>query len=882
VDRRAQLTAGEAFPLPDDPHDVADFVRALRAVKVWAGDPSLEVIRRRTGVAASTLSDAFDPRRRRLPSLDLVRAIVRACGAVPSEIAAWESVWRLLRERTNSAPGSAPNTPSSPGRRSELRRNPGSDPDRDPRTSGGAVSPGQHGLVPRQLPPDAFGFVGRGEALAALAERSDQGPTTVITGTAGVGKTALAVHWAHQIAEQFPDGQLYLDLRGHAGGPATTPAEALSFLLRSLGVPDERIPVDLHLQMGLYRSVLAGRKVLVVLDNIVDAAHARPLLPSGPRCQALITSRDALTGLVVREGAVRITLDTLTPAESAELLATHLGPERVTAEPDATADLAVLCAHLPLALRITAANLAARPNRTIAETVHELGRTDLLGHLHVVGDPASAVSAAFDMSYRSLPEPAQQLFRLLGLVPGPEVDRATAAILLGRAPLLELDELMSAHMLFEPTSGRYRMHDLLSLYARRQATAEPEAVRAATKHRLLSWYLLNADEAARTMTLADTLEDRTELTLTGVPPGFSGPSEALAWLDTELPNLAKAVTHVAEHGPAPFAWHLLNSLHVYLCTRALGVQHLAIAGTALRAAEANGNVMAQGMCHESLAVLMGSVGDLEATMVELESSLRCFTEVQHAVGVRTAVGLLGDTWLRLGDINRAVDYFEQALDPQPTITRMNYLPLANLAIARKIGGNHAEALRVGSEGLALAEQTGSIRLAGVAKLILAMAHLDLGDPASAEPLFLEVRAIAIEFGREIDAIDALAGLVLCCVRTGRTGEALTWMAPLCDLVDRGVYSYTGDDWAHTAILEAHLAAGLLEEALAIGAPALEEYDRSGHRLTAMRVRIVIGGIHAAQGNDQTARRHWESALLYTAEQSLPDGAVIERLLADLT
>jgi hypothetical protein len=141
------------------------------------------------------------------------------------------------------------------------------------------------------------------------------------------------VHWAHQIADRYPDGQLYLDLRGHAGDPAIIPTEALSLLLQSLGVPGERIPVDLNLQMGLYRSVLAGRRVLVVLDNIVDAAHVRPLLPSGPHCHALITSRDALTGLVVREGAARITLGTLTEAESAELLATHLGPARVTAEP---------------------------------------------------------------------------------------------------------------------------------------------------------------------------------------------------------------------------------------------------------------------------------------------------------------------------------------------------------------------------------------------------------------------------------------------------------------------------------------------------------------------------------------------------------------------
>jgi hypothetical protein len=166
------------------------------------------------------------------------------------------------------------------------------------------------------------------------------------------------------------------------------------------------------------------------------------------------------------------------------------------------------------------------------------------------------------------------------------------------------------------------------------------------------------------------------------------------------------------------------------------------------------------------------------------------------------------------------------------------------------------------------------------KLGLAMTLLDLGDPATAEPLLLEVNNIAVELGSDIDVYDALAGLVLVCARTGRTSEAFTWMAPLRELVDRGMYSVTGDDWAHAAILEAHLAAGLLDEALALGTPALGKYDRAGHQLTAMRVRILLGRIRAAQGDDETARRYWESALPYAIEQSLPDRAVIEELLAE--
>src|SRR5690349_1809844 len=210
-----------------------------------------------------------------MPSLDLVRMLVRACGADPAQVDGWERAWRRLRERTDTAAGATPTASPHPG--SEPLRDPRADPGPAPRASGEALSsPGRGAWVPRQLPLDVFGFIGRADALIALTGQAGQAPATVITGTAGVGKTALAVHWAHQIAHRYPDGQLFLDLRGHAGDPAITPTAALSLLLQSLGVPGERIPVDLHLQMALYRSVLAGQRVLVVLDNVVDAAHWRP------------------------------------------------------------------------------------------------------------------------------------------------------------------------------------------------------------------------------------------------------------------------------------------------------------------------------------------------------------------------------------------------------------------------------------------------------------------------------------------------------------------------------------------------------------------------------------------------------------------------------
>ena len=850
------------FPLPDESAGIADFILKLRAVKLWAGDPSLEVLSRRTGEAKSTLFDSFNVQRRRLPSLRVVRAVVRACGADPFQVKQWELAWREVRERTDVT------VPC--------------DPERQGSSAGSLVSPGE--WIPRQLPPDISGFVGRAAALDALAGRPNQAPATIVTGTAGVGKTALVVRWAHQVADQYPDGQLYLDLHGHAGGPAVTPTEALCLLLQSLGVPAGRIPVDLQLQMGMYRSILADRRVLVVLDNVMDVAHVRPLLPSGPYCHALITSRDALTGLIVREGVARIMLDVLTAAESVELLAAHLSPGRVGAEPAATTEIAGLCAYLPLALRITAANLAARPGQTIAGAVEELTNSDLLGRLRAVGDPESAVAAAFDLSYHSLPPDTQKLFRLLGLVPGPEVDRPATASLLGRDPddlVPELDELVAAHLLAESAPGRYRSHDLLALYARRHAAAEPAGVRDVVLHRLLSWYLLTTEAATRLIVPTYTITDRSELNLTGTTPNFSGVDDARAWLCVELPNLTKAVTFAADNGLTSFAWHLAHALLGFLHTRGSAAEELAIAEIALRAAEVADHPHARALCHMTLGGAAVTLRDLRMAVEQYESAREQYARIQNTRGVTAAENNLGAASLCSGDIDRALKYFVDTIEDDPALD-IDGLPLATLcnrATCHRTRGAYAEALRLNLDGVAQAERSGAPQMRLMATLGLGMTHLLRGDPESAETLLLDAYSTAVQVGSDIGAYDALAGLVLVLTRTGRHQEAFTWIAPLGELLDRGVSSNSGDDWAHAAILEAHLDAGLLDEGIALGTPALKQYEKAGYRLTAMRVRLALGRLHAARGNTETAHQHWEYALRYTIEQGLPERAHIDTLLS---
>ncbi|GIM93843.1 ATP-binding protein [Paractinoplanes toevensis] len=839
------------FPRPDETVDVAGFVRALRDAKVWGGNPSLDVLRRRTGVATSTLSDAFNLNRRRLPSLEIVRAVVIACGAQPADVAAWERAWRAV-SATFLPPDPSPFLPPEPA--------------------------AEHGWTPRQLPSDVAGFAGRRDALDALLATSGQAPATIITGTAGVGKTALAVHWAHRITERFPDGQLYLDLRGHSGDPTIAPVEALSLLLQSLGVPGERIPADLALQTGLYRSILAGRRVLVVLDNVVDTAHVRPLVPSGAGCHALITSRDALTGLVVREGAARVTLDTLAASESMNLLATHLGEARVSAEPEAAAELAGLCAHLPLALRIVAANLAARPHHTVAAAVRELRGTDLLGRLQVVGDPESAVAAAFDISYRALPGEAQRLFRLLGLVPGPEVSREAAAVLLDRDlsdPVPELDELIAAHLVAEPAPDRFRSHDLLSLYARRRAAGEPpEAL-----HRLFSWYLLSADAAVETIFPGRWIEDRSPLGMTGTPHRCTGPEDAGVWIETELANLTAAVAHAAEHGPAPFSWHIVQSLGYFLYTRGAGVAQLALARTGLRAAEAAGDTVGRAQCHMCLGFACINLRLLDAAVDEYAAARELFHLAGHAHGSQVATGNLGDVSIRTGDINRALRLFEDVQPDDMIRTAVEGIACSNLAIIRRIRGDHAEALRLDAASHRFAERTGDPMLVATAQVGMALTHLELGDPAAAEPLLLSAHVAAGEAGSELDVYDALSGLVLVCARTGRATEAESWATALEELLSRGMSSYTGDDLAYAAIVEAHLAAGRPEKALEVGLAALAEHEKAGYRLPAMRLRILIGQAHAALGRLGAARDLWAEALPYAIEQELPDRARLETLLA---
>jgi hypothetical protein len=382
--------------------------------------------------------------------------------------------------------------------------------------------------VPAQLPRDVAGFAGRGEQLARLDEllapaagrRPGAVVISAVSGTPGLGKTALVVHWAHRVKHRFPDGQLYVNLGGFdPGGRVMAPAEAVRGFLDALGVSAEQIPPSLDAQACLYRSLLDGRRVLIVLDNARDAEQVRPLLPGTPTALVVVTSRNQLTSLVAIDGAHPLMLDLLTEDEARELLACRLGPDRIAAEPEAVQQIIACCARLPLALTIAAARAeqSGFPLTALAAELDKAtGRLDALD----AGDPVSQVRTVFSWSYTALTPPAARLFRLLGLHPGTDISTAAAASLAAHPPAETrrlLAELTRASLLTEHAPGRYTFHDLLCAYATDLThTHDPADQCHAALGRIRDHYLHPAHTAAR---LLPPLDD--PVTLTPPSPGVT-------------------------------------------------------------------------------------------------------------------------------------------------------------------------------------------------------------------------------------------------------------------------------------------------------------------------------------------------------------------------
>ncbi|MFC4533535.1 AfsR/SARP family transcriptional regulator [Sphaerisporangium dianthi] len=494
---------------------------------------------------------------------------------------------------------------------------------------------------PAQLPADLPAFAGRREelaqVLALLPDGNDPAAAVVISaigGMAGVGKTTLAVHWAHQVAHRFPDGQLYVDLRGFDPAGPLDPAEALRAFLSALGVPTREVPPGLDARAALYRSLLADRRVLVLLDNARDSGQARPLLPAAPGCLAVVTSRNQLSGLVAGEGARPLTLDLLSDAEAHEFLSLRLGADRVRAEPAAVREIAALCARLPIALAVASARALTNPGFSLAAIAAELRAAH--GSLDAfTGADGADVGAVFSCSYRALTPPAAKLFRLLALHPGPDVSASAAAALVGlpvrrTRPLLA--ELTRAHLLTEHVPGRYGGHDLLRAYAADRGQAEDsESGRRAAVQRMVDHYLHSAYRAAR---LFSSHRDAIPLPppVPGVfPDDLADPEQASDWLTTEHAVLLAVIGSAADTGLDASAWRLAWAIAHFLGRRGHWHDLAASHRVALKAAQRIGDRTGMAHAHRGLARASADLGRHDEAMLHLDRALELFASAGDGV-----------------------------------------------------------------------------------------------------------------------------------------------------------------------------------------------------------------------------------------------------------
>lgn len=483
------------------------------------------------------------------------------------------------------------------------------------------------GPVPRQLPALPAVFTGREAALSRLDGLTSG--AAVVSGCAGVGKSALAVYWAHRVAARFPDGQLYVNLRGFdPDGVVAAPAEVVRAFLEALGVSARRLPIGLAAQTALFRSLLARRRMLVILDNARDAAQVRPLLPGSPGCLTVVTSRNQLGGLFVVDHAEPVPLDLFTDAEARAFLTWRLGASRIAGEPTAVAEIVSRCGRLPLALAVVAARAVAHPGFRLADVAAELG-----GGLDPFdgGDPHADVRAVFSWSYRALSPAGARLFRLLGLHPGPAFGADAAASVTGMpvpAARRLLTELTRAHLLTERVPGSYVMHDLLHAYAAEQAElGEPPVDRAAAVVRVLDHYLHTAYAADRML-----YPHRDPVVLSepaaGVAVGtFGDRAAAMAWLRAGHGPLVGAVEWAARTGHDRHCWELAWSLTSYFNLSGGWTDQVTVQRTALSAATRLRDDTALAHVHRNLGRAHTQLGRPDDARTHLDRALGLFSAV---------------------------------------------------------------------------------------------------------------------------------------------------------------------------------------------------------------------------------------------------------------
>ena len=760
----------------------------------------------RHDVAAAELARLCAAHPLREHSRALLMLALYRCGRQADALAAYQDVRQVLVEELGTEPS---------GELQHLhRRVLSADPALDlppvgqstataagPGASGGAAGGGAGG-APRQLPAAVEQFTGRAAELAALMQilarqAAGEAPGTVVIsaigGTAGVGKTALAIRFAHQAAPAFPGGQLYANLRGFGpGGTPAAPAEAIGVFLEALGVPADQIPPSSEGQAGLYRSLLADRRMLIVLDNARDEQQVRPLLPASPGSLVIVTSRRQLTGLAAADGARLLTINVLTDEEARQMLTARIGATRAAGEPAALAEIASLCAGLPLALAVAAARATACPTFPLAALADEL--RDANRRLDVLDgdDTAASVRAVLSWSYDQLTAEAAGMFRLLGLHPGPDISVPAAASLAGLPPARTrrlLAELVRAHLIAEHAPGRYAFHDLLRAYSCDQARAiDNEASRRQGTGRMLDHYLHTSHAAAQLFSMTPE-----PITLTPPRPGvtpeqITGEHQALAWYQAELRILLAIAALAAKAGFDVHAWQIPCFIAPFLDRRGPWQEEVQALRNAVTAATHLEDIPGQAACRRRLAhahTWLGEWDQAEAHLVQSlslyrqagdhlgearihaslsylnqqqdhpteairhsEQALRLFQAAGHQTPQASMLNNIGHTWARLGDYERGVVFCRQALDLARELgqRQVEAHTWDSLGYVEHQAGHHARAADCYLRSLSLVRELGDRGDEGEILTHLGDAHEAAGDLQQARAAWEQALPILDELG----------------------------------------------------------------------------------------------------------------------------------------
>jgi DNA-binding SARP family transcriptional activator/tetratricopeptide (TPR) repeat protein len=641
--------------------------------------------------------------------------------------------------------------------------------------------------VPAQLPLDAQGFSGRHDELHALhallpsarpAGTGESVPVVVITGTAGVGKTALAIRFGRQVAKRFPDGQLYVDLRGlDPGAPPMEPTGALRFFLDAFGVPPYRIVAPLEERAALFRSLVADKRVLIVLDNASNAAQVRPLLPGSPDCLVVVTSRNQMAGLVAAEGATLVTLDVLGDGEAHEMLARRLGQERVAAEPQAVDEIVAACARLPLALSIAVGRAAGRAKRPLAELAAELRDARVRLDALEAGDAATDVRAVLSWSYDQLSPAAARMFRLLGLHPGPDISLSAAASLAGisRAEAgTALRELTRTHMATEHLPGRFAFHDLLRAYATDQAErTDSPAERALATQRMLDHYLHTAMAASQRFS-----PFRSPLRLPAPQPGvlpaeMTDKDQAMAWFDAEVPVLLTLIGYAEAQEFDTYAWQLPWALGPFFHRRGRLRAYAVIQQTALAAARRLDDTLALAHAHHLLGHAQLQMSDYEEAEPNFRRALDLFRELGDRANEAVVLNGLGGM---LEKQERYPEALAVALDALRMLKAAGHW-WTQATLENGVGwlyahlGQYEDALTHCQRALSLHRESGHRGGAADTLDSLGYIYLHLGDPVQAQAYYQQAIDAYREIGAPYGEGNSMAGLGDVLLREGQPDQA---------------------------------------------------------------------------------------------------------------